>query len=176
MKINVSSIIRDHLATLYNAQSGNRSTFDFVLFYLFPVAVGAFSYWRGLFLSKDAYNISITFFGIFIALMLNIQVAIFSIFQRKWTPPADKRVAEVQERQVQERRTLLKELNANVSYIVLVCCAALFAVLVFYVRDWTAGIWPAITVALYSHFMLTLLMIVKRAHALFQKEYRDSPP
>ena len=175
MKINVSSIVRDHWATLYNAQSGKRSPFDFVLFYLLPIAIGAFSFWRGLDLSKDTYNVSITFFGIFIALMLNIQVAIFSIFQRKWTPSADKRVAEVQEREVQERRTLLKELNANVSYIVLVCCAALFAVLVFYVRDLKEGVWPALTIVLYSHFMLTLLMIVKRAHALFQKEYRDSP-
>lgn len=175
MKINVSSIVRDHWATLYNAESGKRSIFDFVLFYLVPVVVGISFYWLGSNLSKDAYNVSITFFGIFIALMLNIQVAIFSIFQRKWTASADKRVAEVQERQVQERRTLLKELNANVSYIVLVCCAALFAVLVFYIRDLKEGIWPAVTIALYSHFMLTLLMIVKRAHALFQKEYRDSP-
>lgn len=175
MKINVSSIVRDHWATLYNAKSGKHSAVDVVVFYIVPIVVGGFSYWRGLGLSRDAYNVSITFFGIFIALMLNIQVAIFSIFQRKWPLSADKRVAEVQERQVQERRTLLKELNANISYIVLVCCAALFAVLVFYVRDWKEGIWPALTIVLYSHFMLTLLMIVKRAHALFQKEYRDSP-
>lgn len=175
MKISVSSIVRDHFKTLYAGDGALATIGDFLLFFGMPIAGAAFAWGRGFELKSDAYNLSITFFGIFIALLLNIQVAIFSIFQRKWTTPSDAREAKVQQKVVAARRALLEELNANISYLVLICCIALVAVLTFYVSEWRAGVAPAITILLYGHFLLTLLMIVKRSHALFQKEYRDSP-
>ncbi|RMB27734.1 hypothetical protein C8J47_3266 [Sphingomonas sp. PP-F2F-G114-C0414] len=175
MKINISSIIRDHWKTLRRADSKSLSYYDLLLFYGAPTLLAGFFYWEAMALTRDAYNVSITFFGIFIALMLNIQVAIFGIFQRRWESPTDKRLAEIQSRQAAARRTLLTELNANVSYVVLVCVISLFSVLLFYVQDWKNGVPPAVTVFFYGHFLLTLLMVVKRAHALFQKEYRDTP-
>ena len=74
------------------------------------------------------------------------------------------------------RRKLLEELNANLSYLVLFCCFSLIVVLISYIFEWKTGIAPAICSAIYLHFLMTLVMIVKRAHALFQKEYRDSEP
>lgn len=175
MKIDVSSIVREHLATLHVAGKTGLSLGDFTLFYIVPVATMVFSVWANFEARSDAYNASLTFFGIFIALLLNIQVGMFAIFQRKWDLSNDKRVQDLQREIIEDRRILLTELNSNISYLVLVCCVALFASLLFYVKKWENGLAPAVMVLLYVHFILTLVMIVKRAHALFQKEYRDTP-
>jgi glucan phosphoethanolaminetransferase (alkaline phosphatase superfamily) len=175
MKINVTSIIRDHFDTLYDARSARTSIFDLVLFYALPIAAAGLAYYSELSLQDTAYETSITFFGIFIALILNIQVAMFSIFQRKWELPSDKRVANSISTTLAERKKLLVELNANLSYLILVCCLALTLSLLSCIKSFDNRYIPAVMVVLYAHFLLTLLMVVKRAHALFHKEYRDSP-
>jgi hypothetical protein len=151
------------------------STFDIFLFYVVPSIAAAAAIYARVLLKVDAYNISITFFGIFIALILNIQVAIFSIFQRKWDMPSDKRIASSLAETLADRKKLLIELNANLSYLILVCCVALVLSLLSFIKSFDNCIIPAVMVFLYAHFLLTLLMVVKRAHALFHKEYRDSP-
>ena len=172
MKIDVRYIIRDHLRTLRNADTGKTSAFDVLLFYFAPLAVAISAWWSHIDLKKaDAYNVSITFFGIFIALLLNLQMAIFAILQRKWEPSADDRMQPYQDEKFRNRQTLLAELNANLSYLILICCIALFAALVFFVREWNAGFGPAAMIFLYVHFLFTLIMIVKRSHVLFQTEY-----
>lgn len=175
MKISVVSIVRDHFDTLYDSRSNRASMFDIILFYVLPLTGAGFSYCAGLRLKADAYNISITFFGIFIALILNIQVAMFSIFQRKWEMPSDKRIAASMADTLADRKKLLIELNANLSYLILVCCVALVLSLLSFIKSFDNYAIPAVMVFLYAHFLLTLLMVVKRAHALFHKEYRDSP-
>ena len=171
MKINITPIVRDHFDTLRNGRTRQYSLIDFAMFYGLPLA-SAFSpiFWRIRF--DDAfYSLSITFFGIFIALLLNVQVAIFGIFQRKWEPPDDQHLAEIQADKLAERRELLGELNANLSYMTLFSCAGLVAFLIFFVFDASPVVTAGVTCAVYAHFVLTLLMAVKRAHTLFQMEY-----
>ena len=148
---------------------------DIILFYILPLIAAIISYCVSVYLKPEAYNISITFFGSFIALILNIQVAMFSIFQRKWEMPSDKRVAASMAGTLADRKKLLIELNANLSYLILVCCVALVLSLLSFIMSFDNCVVPAVVVFLYAHFLLTLLMVVKRAHALFHKEYRDSP-
>ena len=175
MKINVSSIVRDHHETLYDNRSNKTSFFDVILFYVVPVFAALASYYFSISLNSNAYEISVTFFGIFIALILNIQVAMFSIFQRKWEMPSDQRVAASMAATLADRKKLLIELNGNLSYLILVCCVALVLSLLSFIKSFDNCVIPAVMVFLYAHFLLTLLMVVKRAHALFHKEYRDSP-
>lgn len=172
MKLDVQSIVLDHCLTLTNGQSAKVSAIDLLTFFALPLMVAIVAGQRGLELQTDAYSVSITFFGIFIVLLLNIQVATFAIFQRKWIVSDDKIEARIQKGVVDLRRQLLGELNANISYLVLVCCVAVILSLCAYVAEWKQGIAPSVTVFLYGHFVLTLLMVVKRSHALFQQEYK----
>jgi hydrogenase-4 membrane subunit HyfE len=175
LKIGVGSIVRDHIATLRDDGRSTISHVDVLVFYVLPIAASVAVYLTCFRFTKDVYNVSVTFFGIFLALLLNLQVAIFAIFQRKWREVQDERSQNLQEMTLRSRRLLLGELNANISYLTLTSCISLAAVLIFYVKDMQTGLAPAATAGLYMHFLLTLLMIVKRSHALFQKEYRDSP-
>lgn len=171
MKINIIPIIGDHFQTLKDGRSEKYSAADFAIFYGVPLLTAtAPMIWRIRF-DDTFYNLSITFFGIFIALLLNVQVAIFSIFQRKWDKPDDEHLVEIQKEKLSERRLLLGELNANLSYMTLISCFALIAFLAFFVFDVHAVVAAAITCFLYAHFILTLMMSVKRAHTLFQMEY-----
>lgn len=171
MKINIFPIISDHLNTLRDARSEKYSVLDFILFYVLPAVVSITPYIWNIRFDTAFYNLSITFFGIFIALLLNVQVAIFGIFQRKWDKPEDQHLVDIQNEKLAERRSLLGELNANLSYMTLVSCVALTAFLAFSVFDLSAVAAAAITCAVYVHFILTLMMAVKRAHTLFQMEY-----
>jgi hypothetical protein len=171
VKINIARIVQDHISTLYDARTGKLSYTDLAIFLAIPALFSAISFIRNFSVKAEFYNVSITFFGIFIALLLNIQVAIFAIFQRKWDRPTDRKLADIQEIKINERNLILRELNANVSYLVLFCCVTLLASVVFYALSWTAWLAPAVIVLLYCHFFLTLIMIVKRSHALFQMEY-----
>lgn len=171
MKINILPILIDHFNTLRNAKNGRYSIFDFILFYASPIAGSIASLFLCVKFDDSFYNLSITFFGIFIALLLNVQVAVFGIFQRKWTEPEDEILAEIQADKLDQRRVLLGELNANLSYMTLFSCAALIAFLGFFVFDVPTIVAASVTTALYVHFILTLMMSVKRAHTLFQMEY-----
>jgi hydrogenase-4 membrane subunit HyfE len=173
MKIGVSRIVIDHLNTLRNAETGRIALFDLVIFFLLPIFGGLASLLLRGSVTDEFYNVSITFFGIFIALLLNVQVAIFGIFLRKWDSPRDDRLAEIKLSKLVQRNLLLKEVNANISYLILTSCLALVFFLIMFSKDYETGIYPALSVVLYCHFMLTLLMVVKRSHALFQREYID---
>lgn len=175
MKINVLSIVRDHWSTLYDAQSKTRSLTDIFVFYCIPFANALIAWIYGFVSNQNIYNVSITFFGIFIALLLNMQVAVFGIFQRRWEYSSDTRIAQIQIETFKLRKTLLIELNVNISYLIVTCCVALAISLVSFIQGYDSGIVPSLMIFLYTHFLLTLLMVVKRAHALFHKEYRDSP-
>jgi amino acid transporter len=172
MKIDFRQIIIDHFSTLRNDRTGRLSAFDIALFFALPIALGGAVFWAKITFDREVYNVSITFFGIFVALLLNVQVAIFGIFQRKPEPPKDPRLHDTYTARIVRRRELLSELNANLSYLTFVCCISLVVFIALFTFCNTSPIATGTTVLLYSHFLFTLMMTVKRTHILFQQEYR----
>lgn len=172
MKIDPTRVIIDHIRTLRNDNSGKISFVDIFLFFILPLATGALAF-IFLNLRAEIYNAGLAFYGIFIGLLINVQVAMFSIFQRKWAVLKDKRSDEARTEVLAQRNIILKESNANISYLILISCVAAFVSLILYVFQVECGWGPAISVLITSHFFLTLLMVVKRLHALFAKEYDE---
>lgn len=172
MKINIYIIFRDHINTFYDYESNSKSLFDFVLFYGLPIVLSLLSFYFSITMKSDYYNLSITFYGIFLALLLNIQVAIFSIYQREWRREESDRDEERVREKRENKRIILTELNSNISYMTALSCIALAAFLVFYALEINNSITAAISIFFYSHFILTFLMVIKRSHALFSHEYK----
>jgi drug/metabolite transporter (DMT)-like permease len=173
MKINITQIVLDHLKTLRDAETDRIHVSEILLFFISPCAVGFIAYWNGINIAKEVHNLSVTFFGIFIALLLNMQVAMFGIYQRKQIPPTDPRLLQKFESTAEDRRVLLGEINANISYLILFCCLSLVIFFGFYAIPLENSVSSGASVLIYFHFLLSLLMIVKRSHALFTKEYVD---
>lgn len=171
MKINVLKIVSDHLKTLVNSKSKRPSLSDILIFFAAPTGVGLCAYTFKIPVDREVYNVTITFFGIFIGLLLNVQVAIFAIFQRQWSLPSDPKALENFNKRAGERRSLLAELNVNLSYLTLFCCIALIEFFCFFVFRNTTPVAVGFGVATLLHFLMTLMMTIKRSYILFAKEY-----
>ncbi|MCX8996030.1 hypothetical protein NOF55_02830 [Rhizobiaceae bacterium BDR2-2] len=144
---------------------------DILLFFILPLLMAVIASALGASIDRDTFNVSISVFAIFSALLLNVQIALFGISQREWKYEGDELSDDLKKKKLEERRELLGELNTNISYLIVVSCLAVTAFLIFYVMKQTSSIETLISIWLYAHFFLTLLMVIKRAHALFQKEY-----
>ncbi len=172
MKANVFHILKAHLATMKVGGDDRYHRPDVLLFFFLPLLVCFFVWIVGGKLDREAFNVSISVFAIFSALLLNVQIALFSIYQREWKSRSDNIVAEVQKDKATLRRELLGELNTNISYLIVLSVFSVTIFLVFFVSTTLDPIETPIAVYIYTHFLLTLLMVIKRAHALFQKEYQ----
>ncbi len=172
MKIDIRRIVADHLMTLRSTPESKRvSAGDVFLFYVGPIAISAYLSVTGYRTNKDFHSLSITLFGIFIPLLLNIQVAVFTIFTRARPKIADPKLAASSEERISIRNELLREVNANISYLVLISCIASILFLLFFSSGKNDETSEFLSSFIYIHFFLTLLMITKRAHTLFHKEY-----
>ena len=174
MKIDISHIVADHLRTLRSDGESKTSTNDVLVFIVIPITLAIITAYLYTISDKQVYTASISIYAIFIPLLLNIQMAIFSIFIRKWDESDDKNLQAIIQEKLEQKRQLLKELNINLSYLVIFCSFSVTIFFILYTLDITGRAGLAITVAIYIHFITTLLMIVKRSHALFQKEYEES--
>jgi hypothetical protein len=71
-KINLSSIVVDHFATLRNEASGRASALDIGTFFVLPLVFGLTSYWQAWVFSDSTINLIVTCMAIFAGLMINV--------------------------------------------------------------------------------------------------------
>ncbi|MDI6028659.1 hypothetical protein QBK99_21005 [Corticibacterium sp. UT-5YL-CI-8] len=171
IKINVLGIVSGHLRTIRSAESNKFEKDDLIVFFAIPIVGGLTSYYFGITLKNDVFNTSISVFSIFSALLLNVQIALFSIYQRNWGRSNDEIVELMQKEDIGLKKRLLSELNTNISYMVLFSIVSVILFVIFYSFEFAIAFRGPVTVFIYLHFVLTLMMVVKRSHALFQKEY-----
>lgn len=174
MKIDVRDIIFDHLSTLRDDRLNRLSLVDFSTFYVIPGILTYFLAEDVGTLAENFYGIAISVFAIFAALLFSVQVALFSINQREITNsllPKEKsggRTAEI----LRTRKTLIREVNANISYLILIASLGVAMLLAFTLTKHIAGFRTVATIYLISHFVLTIILVVVRMHTLFDEEYR----
>ena len=150
------------------------SLIDIVIFFGIPAFGGGLGYLGYVQISKDFYNASISFFGVFVALLLNFQVAAFGIYNRKRSPSEDEKTTYNQIQDMKIRKQLLKEINSNISYLIVVSIFAITLFLILYATENTGRVVAAMSWTIYIHFLLNLMMVVKRSHILFRKEYDET--
>ena len=172
MKIGVSRIIRDHFRTMRHAETGRILLGDILLFYILPVVVAACLVdVSNPTTETDWGDQALTFFGIFLALLINVQVALFAILQRGRATAGNAKRDAIQREDLELRRILLGEMNATISYLNFVCVTAIAGSLLMSIIGLNVRATVLVLIVFYAHFLLTMLMVLKRAHALFQKEY-----
>jgi hypothetical protein len=169
-KINFANIVLSHI----NSLRDDRDAFlwsDVILFFGAPLLAGAlFGYFGGA-VSKDAFGQSITAFSIFAALLLSVQVALYNVSLRPISPPEDPREKKRFDLINATRFELMKDLNDNVSYLILLSVCSVTIFLAAFVMDWRGAWVSGAGFTLYVHFFLTLLMVVNRASIVFSRAY-----
>ncbi|WP_143042704.1 hypothetical protein [Paracoccus alkenifer] len=171
MKISLSSIIISHWDSLKDVGEEKISTRDIFIFYGIPFIVGGSVSLSHAAFPKEIYSVSISVFSIFSALLFSAQVAMYGVFRSDRKIPSDVILAEDERKRVQDTRLLLREVNANISYLIFLSCLSVTVFLIFFAAELPAGIESGVSIFLYTHFLLTIAMVLKRAHEIFDAEY-----
>lgn len=175
MKIDVRDILAAHFCTLVNAKTGRISLADILTFYCFPGLVALLVAWDAEKFPQAFYSVAISVFAIFAALLFSVQIALFSVLQRDVSVsdalPKSKATSAITER-VQSRRELIREVNANISYLILVACLGVTILLIFTLTEHGSVFRSAAATYFVAHFVLTVVLVVTRVHTLFDEEYK----
>lgn len=146
---------------------------DIVTFYVLPVLLACGFYFLDWRVPKDAIELSVTVFSIFAALLLSVQVALYNVSLRPLSPPEDAKKRKAFEGYAAVRSAVLRELNDNIAYLILLAVVWVTILLGLHVLRCQGRLASAAVFAMYIHFFLTLLMVVKRAGIVFSREYED---
>jgi hypothetical protein len=163
VKIDIRSIVQDHLRTLIAYDSGKTSRGDVALFYLVPIVIAVGLALGGVTLDPTAVNILITALSIFTGLLLNLLLLIHGLI-RKGVDAG-----------IPDERIVLRQLYCNISYNILIAIVALMPLLAITIFPHHLAVVRGSSVIIYflvANFVLTLLMILKRVHALLTSEFR----
>ncbi len=171
MKISVGAIVNAHIATLRNVGANEVSKLDLTIFFAIPALLGLIAWYFGARLSDEVYSVSISVFSIFSALLFSAQVAMYGVFRADRKATGDAILEADAQVEAQNARELLREVNANVSYLILLSCVAVTTFLVFFAAPVPCSVEAGLLIGIYSHFLLTVAMVLKRAHEVFDSEY-----
>ncbi len=177
-KINLWWIIREHLNTLVDYRQNRISVGDVALFVVFPFVLGGGVAYFGLNLKTEVLNGLMAAFSIFAGLLLNLLVLVFSFTQSNTAQTSGPTKAYTA-----IRRTILREIHANISFSIVMALAMVVVVLIsLWGLKYTEGAKPGATnwletfliTVLASNFVLTLMMVLKRMYILISNEF-DRP-
>lgn len=171
MKINVIDIVVAHAKSMASASTLIAQIVDIFIIFVLPVIIGIASSGLIKALDQSFYGVSVSVFAVFAALLLNTQIAIFGIYGRTPPPPSNEKETAAFKARLKMRNSLIAELNVNVSYLMIFAVVALFLCGIFYIFDFGSNFETILAVSIYSHFSITMIVVIKRSHALFAYEY-----
>ena len=167
-KADVSPIVKGHLDTLVDARTGRASVLERLFFFASPLclSIGLLYFHFGFRL--DAVNGFLNAFAIFTGLLLNLLVLVFSL-----SASGDKSAPSF-------RKIIIKQVFTNVCYCILLSIGVVATSLIDlgYLRpqkiESTGPISTFVLSGLTGHFLLTLLMVMKRMYKLISSEFETS--
>lgn len=173
MKFNIFFIVFDHIQTLRDLRSERVSLADLFFFYVVPMGIAALMCALRLELSPDVYHVGISVFSIFCALLFSAQIAMYGVFKASRRSSEDVVIGQELDEKESEIRKLIKEINTNISYLILISFFSLTIFISFVSIEFSKVLESSIFVGIFIHFLLTILMVLKRTHAVFDSEYSD---
>ena len=163
-KVNVSSIVVDHIKTWKDYSSKKYHFIDFLLFLGLPLAItGIVVYFYGS-VQPTLITILATSLSIFAALLFNLLLLVYDAMGKS---------QQLNGRSDKLRGCFLRELSSNISFAILVAIGAIVCVLALVLVKSNAVAENVISGIIYyfvSLFLLTLLMLLKRVHVLLKHE------
>jgi hypothetical protein len=158
LKIDIFSIIKDHISTLKNANDGKATGWDKLIFLLSPIGLSISLLCLKIYFSEGFVNIIVSGLSIFVGLLFNIIVILFDIVK---TDKVKK-----------EKKNLIREVVINISFCIVI---SLFAIITALTTQLCWGFYVQIlsnfiTYFLVLEFFITLLMVLKRMYFIFITE------
>jgi hypothetical protein len=163
-KIDLRDVFLEHFLTMRDEETGRTSRLDVFLFFIFPVMLAS-----GLMIRSDkgfdstSVGIWIGALSIMAGLMVNVLVLLYAI---KAVGPT--------EAEETDQITLIKQVNANLLFSVLIAIAAIVLLCIVPLFDGrTERGFSALIIALLVNFTFTLLMTLKRLKVLVDLRFKE---
>lgn len=155
-KIDVTSIVKEHVDSLRDAATNRISYIDIVVMFGIPAIAGIVAYFLCFSLKDNHIGTLVGAFSIFAGFLFNVIVLIYG-----FDPPSKD------SEEWEDQRILLSQTFANISFSVLVSIM-IVVVLLFclFLSGWLQGIASGLFVVLSVNFGLSLLMVLKRIYVL----------
>ena len=170
-KIDLRSVVTEHVKTLRNNRTDKISKIDLLTFYGLPFVAGIVCVWFKLVLSTKAVGILIGALSILAGLLINVLVLLFTVNS---VGPTETEKAK--------QTKLIIEVNSNLLYAVLIAVVSIIALCIaplipetIYAKgrgEFLAGAaFSGFIIALIGNFVLTLLMALKRLKILLELRF-----
>lgn len=169
IKINPYIIVIQHLLTLKS--HGKISLMDYFVFFVIPVIPAYLAVDGAVSFDLQLYSALISIYAVFSALLLSVQVALFSLFSRRNNTPKDPKLQQLNEVDFSDKRSVIKELNINISYLTIICILILTLCGAGMIFGLSKGYFTVFVIYLCSHSIATMFMVVKRTFIMFHREY-----
>ncbi len=167
-KIDITKILSGHWSTLCN-QSGKANFGDVILFCFLPLIVATALVFSGHLLKESSVSVLLASYAILTGLLFNLLVLVFDLIRKEGEPTNVDSAAKAG---WQLKQQLLKQTFASISFCVLegigLSVITLAALLPWKWCQLSASVF---VYAVTTNFALTLLMILKRIHALLESEF-----
>lgn len=158
-KVDVSDILKDHLKSIVNHNTGKPDASDYITFILVPVFFGVLMSLFKVWLNDNMIANLIAGISIFIGLLLNVITILLDIVKRQDTKPLKKE--------------LIRELITHASFEVLISILIIVTLpttlIKYHVIKYISHFF---VYGLTMLFLFTLLMILKRLYLIFQSEIK----
>lgn len=171
-KINIYPILCDHINTLKNNKTKKISRIDLIFSYGMPIIPAAIFPYIGCSFGKDMLSAIISSFSIFVGLLINVLVLIYTIINNEETKNTEPSESQ------KESKKLLIETFYNISYAILISFISIFFSLIPYIgqndevfKKISHFVTPII-VFLVVNFFWTFTMTLKRLHILLNVRIR----
>ena len=160
-KTRVWKICKDHVLTLYNANTNKVYWWDIVVFYIFPIAISLILVLYFQFSIEIYVSTLITVFSILCGLLFNFLVLILGVPKKENNKLFNK---------------VLDETYSNISYEILVSLLSVILLCVFeYLSiDWLIKTSTIVILFLTINFTFTIFMILKRVYSLLDGKNKES--
>lgn len=157
-KLNISEIVYSHINTLSN-EHGKKSKGDFCIFFILPLIIAVLFACFVKKLPTDTINLLVNFGSILVALLLSLLVLMYDRHDK---------LLHGNETHQKYKQELIQQLYNNICYAILIALCVVITCLLISLSNNTIyqKIFSILIMYLTSNLLLTILMIVKRIHAL----------
>lgn len=171
MKINASDLVIDYVATIKGDRWNFGSIADALVLFVGPVIASIATYWIRSDIDQSIYLSFFTLFGVFIAVFMAIQGVLVPLYHTSRRSSKDVKVDDRLKKEYIDRIRLIREVSSTLSYLKLF---SLLSMIIFMIPISTGSdlfLFKWISIGLTSHFLLNILVVLKRINALFKYEF-----
>lgn len=163
-KFSVGNIVKDHFRTLRNFGTEKIELSSVSINFVLPAIIAAIFVYFVLIIRNAEFDVILTAFSVFAALLLNLMILLYSVLNRE----SEKK----DEQKNKMKMRLLKETYSNIEFSVLTSVIIIVIILLMlfipynFYFDLTASF---IVYYLIFVFITTLFMVLKRMHSIMSR-------